>query len=307
MKKPVYIFCSDLHYRSNQPSSRQDVNWLQSTYNDTQFLIDTQNELQCPLIIAGDIWDKWWGEIRSYNLFNGLSDIFSRSLFPIYSIAGNHDLPNHVISEQHRSAYQAFIERNTRIEDITNTHNGEVVDGKRFTIHGLPFNYDTIPNITKSDYNIAVIHKLVWETEPYIGASKSGNVSAIRKEFSEFDLVVAGDNHIGFCNTESKPHIVNCGSMRCDTIAQIGYRPRMCVLYSDLSIEPIYYPQDGVVLAESVAVALNKRQKRMAKFTEAINNRKHEKKDLTNVINGLIVETVPEVQAIVTNIKERSN
>ena len=85
------LFLSDLHIRATAPINRKD-NYVEAQFNKLEQLIAYANEIQAPILCAGDLLDSWktpgW-------LLNRLIRALTPLEVPFYVIPGNHDSPGH--------------------------------------------------------------------------------------------------------------------------------------------------------------------------------------------------------------------
>jgi DNA repair exonuclease SbcCD nuclease subunit len=107
----------------------------------------------------------------------------------------------------------------------------------------VPFHFgDEFKPYEGDKKSVAVIHELIWQSEPFINAPKSGNFKNLVKQLRGFDYIFCGDNHEKFITEVDGVKIVNHGSLMRLTAKQMDYTPSVWVLYDDGSVESIDIP-----------------------------------------------------------------
>ena len=87
-----FIACADLHLRQDKPRCRQDEDWLGFQESRLNIIAEYANENDCPIFIAGDLFNK---PIVSEEIINMFIDFCKKVNNGVYAIAGNHDLLYH--------------------------------------------------------------------------------------------------------------------------------------------------------------------------------------------------------------------
>lgn len=237
---PIAVLCSDLHLSDKCPIARTaEDDWFQVMSRSLEFLRALGTQHRVPVICAGDVFDKW---NPSPHLIN-----FALEWLPaMYSIPGQHDLPNHNYQEIGRSAY-GVLEKVGRLKRLSpDSHHFFPIKGSKecyLRVWGFPWGFEVSPHTNafhKGDLNLAVIHKYIWKTGcGYHGASEESRVSGYKKALQGYDVAVFGDNHSPFLikPKESKCLIFNHGTMIRRKIDEIEYKPAFGLLMSDGTIE----------------------------------------------------------------------
>lgn len=216
-------FYSDLHATTHNPPCRTDnmLDTLKKKYQQISDIFDYEGCRIC--IQAGDFFDS---PKEPYHLVNWFLD-FHKGKWADYKtlgVAGQHDMVNHTL-------------------DLENTpYRCLVGAGVLFHLGKEPFILDDVyvygrswgerTPIIKSGkaFNILVIHETlvkekIWEGQANV---KFGD-DFIKK--SEFDLVIAGDNHSPFTSRYRSKLLVMCGSVLRLKVDQHDYQP--CVYTFD--------------------------------------------------------------------------
>jgi len=214
IKKVSAIICSDIHLTMDTPICRTD-NYIEAQITKLKFLSDLQNTYKCPVLHAGDLFNKW-------NTSPVLL-VFSLKHLPsnIITIPGNHDLPQHNMAYIDRSGLGVLNYSNkiTVIED---------------------------GNIQIENRKIRMFHEFIWlENKPVFvnKLSYCGSAPFVLQKHSDVDLVITGDNHATFIYEYAGRILVNPGSMMRRTADQAEHKP-VCFLYYAYNnkLESVYFP-----------------------------------------------------------------
>jgi len=241
MSKPIAILCSDLHFSHRPPVARSaEPDWYVAMERQWSQVRQAAKDDDIPVVIAGDIFDNWKSPPELVNfvirLFRGLT---------IYAIPGQHDLPNHVYADLHRSSYGTLIEAGA-IENLDPTMDGgiPVGDSDKFWLWSFPWGFDVIPSPYEKEngeVKLAVIHKYVWTTERtcYPGAPAEQNLAGLKKQLEGYDAAVFGDNHKGFLTKSGDCDVLNCGGFIPRKSDERNYKPRFGLLFDDGHIDQV--------------------------------------------------------------------
>lgn len=264
-KSPIALFCSDLHLSEKPPIARRgEPDWIAAQDRVLRFINSTAvRHGNVPVFVAGDIFHK----AISSPLVEWLA---LSSMKDWYCIPGQHDLPNHQLSNIYKSSY-GILEGSQFIMSVMSPIH--YVLGP-IGVFGFPWGADTQcknEDLQFYDTSIAMIHRLVWQKkEPYPGAPKTGNVQNVAKEFKDYDVIVAGDNHNGFVTEVDGKVIINCGSVMRRTADQEFYQPAVYILHDDLSVKTVPIPiEDDVFSAEHIEIKQD-RDNRIASFVKRL-------------------------------------
>lgn len=228
------IFLADIHLSLKPPVWRSaEPDWLEiqrRVLNEIQNLHQVYN---CPVICAGDIFDKW----------NTCPELINLALafLPdnMYAIPGQHDLPLHQIEDIHRSAYWTLVKAG-KITDFSKDLIN--ISSSQLTLYGFPYDKSLTPLDCKSKFiQIAVVHDYVWIPEySYPDAPIEKRLSVHKKEWLGYNIVVYGDNHKGFLTTFGGTKIFNCGTLMRRKSDEIDYRPQVGLLLESGEVVPHY-------------------------------------------------------------------
>ena len=227
-EKIIAIFCADLHLSLNPPVWRSaEEDWFEAMERPLREIKEIQQDNDCPVICAGDIFELWYGSIGkgSAELIN-----FALSYLPdnMYAIPGQHDLPLHNLEDIKRSAYWTLVKAgkiiNLEANDLINIASSEL------TLYGFPYGVRLEYTENRSKFlQIAVVHEYCWvDGKSYPNAPIENRLSkkTTKAEKLGYDIIVHGDNHKGFLTG----NVFNCGTMMRRHSDEIDYKPQIGLL-----------------------------------------------------------------------------
>lgn len=227
------IVCSDIHLSDKAPAWRSaEPDWFAAMARPLQELRYLQQLHHCPVVIAGDLFDRF---DPSPALIN-----FALAQLPFcYAVPGQHDLPHHNYQDVKRTAYWTLVEAG-RVVDLKPGRPRAVPGARLFAFpwgHPLAANGETPP---LEGLRVAVAHHYVWaEGHGFPGAPPGQRVGALRASLAGYDVAVFGDNHKGFCSRKpGRATIINCGGFMRRKSDEENYRPRVWLVRGDGSVEP---------------------------------------------------------------------
>jgi DNA repair exonuclease SbcCD nuclease subunit len=264
------ILTADWHLREDTPACRTDDYWV-AQEKAVDFVTDLAREHQCPVIIAGDVFDRWR---RTHRLVSWAAEHMPEI---VYAIPGQHDLPNHQLSEAPKSALYV-LEATNRL--FTLTPAGKSVTGAHrapnMVIYGYPYGakLQKAPKKTKTR-QIAVCHTMVWHREKPWPGCEADSALKLLKKMQGFDLIVTGDNHKPFTvRTKSGRLLVNPGSLLRMRADQAEHLPRV-YLYDaeENTVKPVYLPIDKKAVSRThidISERKEERQERYSSFVKRL-------------------------------------
>jgi DNA repair exonuclease SbcCD nuclease subunit len=186
---------------------------------------------ECPLLIAGDLFDKWNPSSRlisfAMDMLPNWDEGWSHS--GVFTVAGQHDLPMHSLEYLDRSGYGVLMKAGR----ITHLSPDSCYCTKHMNIFGASWGQMFCPSLKTRRWNIGLIHKHLWYSSKtkHIGAPEEGNVS--KQELHDLDCVISGDNHKEFCVEKNETLVYNCGPLMRRKSDEADIRPRIGLLVED--------------------------------------------------------------------------
>jgi len=245
-EQPAAILTADWHYMSSVPICRTD-NSLETQDRKVKFISDLAKTHGVPILLAGDIgeepeWANW--------LIERLSRLIKENL--IIAIPGQHDLPDHQLSRWQESAF-GVLHTTDRIHGLFRENH---VGLGKVGIHGFPYSVtmDNKERRRPNTRNIAMTHQLIIKDRPLWEGQRSPKALELLKRFSNFDLILSGDNHKPFVVKYKNRLLVNPGSIMRISADQIDHKPRVYLWYAKSNtVKAVFIPiEAGVVTRDHI-------------------------------------------------------
>jgi DNA repair exonuclease SbcCD nuclease subunit len=243
-RKVVAICTSDWHLSHKPPVWRSnEPDWYAAMQRPLDEINNLVKKYKCKVFCAGDIFDKWNSppELINWTMQHIPPDV--------YSIPGQHDIPNHNIREMKKSAYRTLCMGR---EIICNLHPETydtfpfMIDDANVEIWAWPFGKQLKSIPVDNTFAIALVHDYAWIPGfSYPNAPKEKHLfmksqHLINGKYYGYDVIVYGDNHKSFQTQIGKTTIFNCGTLMRRKSDEENYKPQVGLLYSDGSVEPHY-------------------------------------------------------------------
>lgn len=200
-----------LRFKFQKPAGRKDTFEDEIESKVSQIIKIIKENKVSSVVFTGDVFDikspsKYGIEQVSANI-SVLKRISSKC--PIYSIAGNHDLPFSSYEYKDKSLYQFSVDQGL-INDIT-----EPVKLEKYTLYGVDYRqdksfiFDKIKTMDSSYKNlILVIHEhLVPDEKDRIPFGDCFTYEEITRGLKNHKIIIAGHLHKGY-KTETKNGII---------------------------------------------------------------------------------------------------
>ena len=273
-KKANAILSADIHLRDRVPECRQPEEFWAARDRKMSFLRGLQAEHGCPILDAGDVFDRWQvsSELEGWALLNLPAGIIT--------VPGNHDLPQHNLSLYRKSSLHV-LEAAGRVRVLRETESPRQSYIQSFADNllyafGFPYGepFQDAPKLNHSRKQIAVVHTYCAETvPPFIeGYTPAQLLTAL----PGYDLIVSGHNHAAFSREVvdrrgDKRLVVNPGGMMRTTADQADARPRVYLWYADTNtVEAVFYPIETGVVSRTHLERVEERDARMTAFVSRL-------------------------------------
>jgi len=226
----IAILCADIHLSLNPPIWRSaEKDWFEAMKRPLNELASLSEKYKCPIICAGDVFDKWNSPPE---LINFALDY----LPPMIAIPGQHDIPNHNSLELYRGAFWTLVKAK-KIRILKGT---DIVGG--IEIRSFDWEEKIISNKQISGYFIlGVAHQYVWIPEAsYPDAPLEKKLDKGNTSLKGYDIFLFGDNHKGFTTHIRDTVIFNPGTLMRRKSDEIDYRPQVGLLTGSGSVINYY-------------------------------------------------------------------
>ena len=269
-RKPIAILTADMHIRSDTPICRTD-NLVDVQFEKLRFIFELSNKLNVPILCAGDIGDKH--QWKNWLLCRFIELVFDINLSnSIFAIPGQHDLPQHNLELWKKAGIGVLHE--ARVIDVLGVDGQNKISGDNFSIYPFPYGVDMRSfDLGESDKPcIAMTHQFVIESVAENKWQESySKAKALLKKYPCYDVILSGDNHKPFVVEYEGRKLVNPGSMMRTTAAQIKHKPRVYILYDDMSVEAKFISiEDGVVVRDHIVEVDNERDERIDSYVKKL-------------------------------------
>ena len=230
-EKIIAIFAADIHLSLNPPIWRSaEPDWFDAMLRPLVELRTLATLHNCPIVYAGDIFDKW-------NSSPELINFAIKHLPKGCAIPGQHDLPLHNYEDIGKSAYWTLIEAGVLVYLFPSTPAiiEKDTNKNKMLVSGFPFGHKikTLEHRNEKIY-IAVAHEYKWIKDcSYPNAPRDQKLKTpSSKKHLGYDVIIYGDNHKGwYCKWPNcKTEFFNCGSLMRRNSDQIDYKPQVGLL-----------------------------------------------------------------------------
>jgi len=215
-----YLACGDLHITNKQPRYRCDNYW-ETIQHKLKFIIDTANERDAQILIAGDIFDS---SRMGYEVTNIIISMFHEAHKIPLCIAGQHDLKYHTDLDK------------CPLYTLALAGAVKIIDGVFENIAGAGFG-DPIP---EDKAQILITHTTITESTPPFFLEDAIPAKKFMRMNPQFEIIVSGDYHVPFVKRLGKQVLINTGTLIRNKKDMHGYVPYIWEIIID----------DGVVIEQ---------------------------------------------------------
>jgi len=249
------ILTSDWHLRESAPICRTD-DFQKAQWNKVAYVIDLAAQHRCHIIHAGDLFHHWKPSPALLRLaMTHLKRLPEDCTF--YTVYGQHDLPQHSMALAEKSGI-AVLEAAGVVTVISGSW-GENPD--KWRVPGSPKRM------------IRTLHKLVRPDGalPWPGCT-APSASKVLKEFDDVPLIVTGDNHQTFTQTDGERWLINPGSLTRQSSDQADHKPTVFLWRADDSIESHHIPCEEFVISDEHIRTAQERNARLEAFVRRLSD-----------------------------------
>lgn len=271
MKKPIAVITGDVHLSVRQPECRTD-DYKQALINKLKFVSEYVKANDLLWIDSGDLMDKATAGPEVIALTEHI-----KAPKGFYTIFGNHCMLYNM-QNSGRTALNVVDKFHKDTTVLFDKNKSVQIEHKGLKLFLYGFNYgemdlsharEQIATLGTDVIKIAITHVMTYPVgqPPYPGCTHKDGAGLL-EHFKDFDLIFSGDNHNPFTVKGENNFLINPGSLMRATAGQIDYKPKLNVLYDDLSMELIDIPlAEGVISREHI----EKKKEKDAKIESFVN------------------------------------
>lgn len=260
-KKADAILTADWHLREDVPTA-----YVGDFYNDQWEAVDFVSKLQekhfqCPVLHAGDLFDHWKPSPKL------LSDTIEHLPVNFYSVAGNHDLPQHNLSLIEKSGIYTLDAANIIL--LIHGRYFEHYFNDKMIVEGRSWGEEPTNNRRKA----LLWHVMTYQAQAPFPGCTSPKAGKLLRTYKNYDLIVTGDNHTPFVEEYKGRLLVNPGSLMRQTADQIDFKPRVYLWYADANtVEPVFLPFKEGAISRSHLDKKSERDNRISAFISKLSD-----------------------------------
>jgi DNA repair exonuclease SbcCD nuclease subunit len=215
---------------------------METQLGDLQFVADIANENNARLLIAGDIFHR---PQVSEKLLLQTYTILSEVRQGVQFIAGNHDVPNHMIERMDESSYGVLAELFGNKVISGHIANDCIAQG----VSGFSWRYPFKNKMSSAE--IVICHLTIVSDIP-MAAEKTVDPNDVFKWLPRAKLIIAGDIHKSmlYTNKETEQVLLVPGCLNCQASDFKDYDP-VVHLFKDEELTKIYIPQERAKYIEA--------------------------------------------------------
>lgn len=224
------IATADLHIRPDKPTCRKD-DFLQTQKESLERIVETANDKEALLIIAGDIFHRatvpQWLESEVISLLKSVKK-------GVYTVIGNHDVDFKNVDYLSKTSL-GVLEKSGAVHILG------VTTEKETGIIPCHCDHNGWPD-TEENTVILIAHKFVYKNRPpFPGAEKNGYRA---RSVPKVPLVISGDNHQSFTHKVPGRVLVNPGSVTRQKPQEADYEPKIYNILDDSTVFGITLPDN---------------------------------------------------------------
>ncbi len=240
----VAVLCSDLHLCHRPPAARSaESDWYAAMGRQLDQLTRLSYDHGCPVICAGDVFDRWDSPPELINFAMGRF-----SPFLVYAVPGQHDLPMHRLVDIEKSAYWTLVGGFA----LHHLDDGGPRWDDEIGVVGFPFGVEPRPwSFGDEDVlKVAVCHRYAWARGQgsYPGAPESALVGSLLPRLAGYDVVLLGDNHKTWIvpgKAGKRPTVFNPGALIPRTLEERVNGSKVGLLRADGLVEVVAFDTSG--------------------------------------------------------------
>jgi len=298
------ILTADWHLRSSRPRCRLDNDWIETQMNALKQIEKYSKKYGCPIVVVGDVFDTAAADITFTLLFK-IQQWAAQLEYPLYLLAGNHDLQYHDIANIEKSGVGILLGSDNihhilKMGDIPGIGN----------ISAFNFGEEKIHNKVFSDQegcDIVFLHRLVFPDAKSMPPNvKANTAKELLDEFSDATYIFTGDYHKSFIYEKKGRFVINPGCILRQSANEKEYECGVYLIDTDKQEHmPLLIKDEEELVTDEYLREEEAREDRIESFVELLKSKGSVSLDFVkNVetrikenkqLEGLVVDTVREL------------
>jgi DNA repair exonuclease SbcCD nuclease subunit len=264
--KTLAIASADWHLRLNKPKARLDKDWPSTLWYKVEQVLELCYEEDCPLLIAGDLGEEYtWPEKLQHDFISIINEYGVK----IFTIPGQHDLPNHRINKWRSGGLGPLHEAGSIFNLAKDTYRTIQLYPNMF-LYGCGWN-EEIPEVKDKDpLNVLLIHKMIIKNKPEFPGQKAPKAKSFLNRYSDYDIIVSGDNHTPFKIEHDGRTLINCGNLYRKNADQIDYEPAVWLIKEDGSVKRHKLQIKPDMISRDHIIAKQEKDERVENYIKAM-------------------------------------
>jgi DNA repair exonuclease SbcCD nuclease subunit len=226
------LAASDVHVRETTPRYRRD-NYCRASLGKLAFAVETANEHDATLAIAGDLFDT---SKASVDLLNQVAMILQCAKHTPICVAGQHDLRYHT-SLHKTPLYNLYIHNTIKLLSIDDYLLAP-------TIRGISWGDEYSSGYSDDiEAEILLIHHCCTPDEPPFFLEDALSAKQLASRFPGCKYIISGDYHESFVKETSHGTVINCGTFMRNKKDMLDHEPKVFLIDTAVDrITPIKIP-----------------------------------------------------------------
>lgn len=256
-----FMLTADWHLRDDAPPCRTD-DFVSAQARKIHYLFALAEEQRCDgIIIAGDLFHR---ARPSFNALNLAVTLLGQAPCPVYTVAGNHDLPAHSLSLMSNSAYGVLAA-------VGVVHHCSAKSATKFPqLFGASWE-EELPSC-EDGQGIGIAHTMILPSSEAVFEGEP--IRHFARRHVGYQLIVVGHHHATFTFEGIKgkvPMVVSPGGITRQTADEENKTPCVFIYNTDSrKLSQHELPHEGGVVSREHIDLIARKESRVSKFVEML-------------------------------------
>ena len=295
-----FILTADWHLRSSRPRCRLDADWMETQERALYQISDLAKKQDCPIIVVGDVFDTAAADV-SFTLINMVQRWAAELPYPLYLLAGNHDLQYHDVANLAKSGI-GILRESTNILPATELQNYYCEDGVR----AFDFGLEHLEGNRIEKARIIFLHTLCFPDMKSIPPNvKATTALELLKKWPKSRYIFTGDYHKSFVAKKNGRYVINPGCLLRQAADEKDYQPSVFFVDTDtgtINIHPI--EDDEELVTDEYLREAKQRESRIDAFVELLKTKGSMTMDFIKNVEARLAENPDLDDGTVACIRE---